>query len=112
MSNTRFNVQIGTIVHYVLKEGKRAGETRAAMITNAWPSDDGHANLTVFPDEANDHDADRFASSAPYDDSPCPAHGSWRMIDHGATRIGDVGPSDPPDPGAAPPTKPLPRTQA
>jgi hypothetical protein len=65
---------IGRIVHYVLKQGPRAGAVRAAIVTNAFGGP--RCNGTVFIDQANDRghpgampweSAEEHFCSAPYD---------------------------------------------
>jgi hypothetical protein len=66
---------IGRIVHYVLKQGPSAGQSRAAIVTNAFGGD--ACNGTVFVDRANDGalhpgdppsaGAEEWFSSARYD---------------------------------------------
>lgn len=84
----------GLVVEYVLKTG-RIGETRAAIVTNTWPSsrDAPHlVNGTVFLDQPDDREfpeMEKFFTSAHYDGSAAPEPGTWHFI----------GPTDPPDPG-------------
>ncbi len=47
----------GRIVHYVLREGRNAGEHRPAIITKVWGDpavQDVHVQLQVFTDATND----------------------------------------------------------
>jgi len=76
---------VGRIVHYTVRDGQRAGETRAAIITRTFHQrlPDGteipsyKVNLTVFPDESNHamHE-ERYASSVDIDDTG--KRGTWR----------------------------------
>ncbi len=69
---------LGRVIHYVLPDGRRAGEVRAAMVTNVFPSAaDGMCNGTVFLDQLNDADSKGFFGSAKFDDSATPAQGTW-----------------------------------
>lgn len=62
---------LGRNIRYVLTQGIRRGEARAAIITAVWTGIptyvDSQINLTVFADLANDEGAEKFATSAPYD---------------------------------------------
>jgi len=70
---------IGRIVHYVLREGRSAGESRAAIVVRVW-GDDTSPNLQVYLDGSNDDGSefrgapgDRapafgWATSVPFDD--------------------------------------------
>lgn len=74
---------MGATILYVLREGRHAGETRAAVVTMAFGGDvvPGLCNGTVLIDMANDGGADPaelFFSSAHYDGTETPARGTWR----------------------------------
>ena len=45
---------IGRIVHYVLRDGRSAGEHRPAIIVRVWEPEAGYVNLQVLTDGAND----------------------------------------------------------
>ncbi len=52
---------IGRIVHYLLREGRSAGELRPAIIVRVWPDGHGAENtvqLRVFLDGSNDAGAE------------------------------------------------------
>lgn len=70
---------VGRIVHYVVKDGQRPGETRAAIITRTFHQPDHvnyAVNLTVFPDHSNPSLYEEIsASSSLYDDTGKP--GTW-----------------------------------
>lgn len=66
---------LGRIVYFVLPDGKRAEETRAAMVTNTCGG--MLCNGTVFLDKANDEGSKDFFCSAAYDGSENPAVGTW-----------------------------------
>lgn len=67
---------IGRIVHFILPAGPRAGETRAAIVTNTFGGT--KCNGTVFLDKANDApDTKDYFSSAEYDDTDKPVIGTW-----------------------------------
>lgn len=59
---------VGRIVHYKLRQGANKGETRPGVIVRVWDND--CVQLKVLLDEANDHDAETFASSCLRADSP------------------------------------------
>ena len=80
-------VQLGSPVIYVLRDGPSAGQSRPAVITRTWGSEGKDptctpggvcVQLAIFLDGANDGDAEKFASSATYDDNTCPP-GSWQF---------------------------------
>ncbi len=81
----------GQIVHYVLKEGRSAGRTRAAMIVNSHGGNRTQLNLHVFLDGAND-EGNEFsegrghvacigqAYSAPYSEANEPGSWHWPSV--------------------------------
>jgi hypothetical protein len=80
----------GRIVHYVLREGRNAGEHRAALVVRVWrangnPPENGCANLQVFMDGTNDATPAGTAvwvdwkTSVYYDESGKP--GTWHWIE-------------------------------
>ena len=71
---------VGRIVHYVLSDGRSAGEHRPGIIVRVW--EDGHGvQLQVFTDGSND--GPQFASglywatSVEYDDGGRPGTWHW-----------------------------------
>ena len=49
---------VGRIVHYVLAQGRSAGQVRAATIVRVWDDAGGTANLQVHLDGSNDAGAE------------------------------------------------------
>ena len=72
---------MGATIRYVLREGRHAGETRAAVVTQAFADTPARlCNGTVHIDMANDMGAEPselFFASAHYDDSEAPGRGTW-----------------------------------
>ncbi len=72
---------LGRNIRYVLREGIRRGQPRAAIITATWEDIAAYqcseVNLTVFLDLANDPGtgAEHYGTSVPYD--PDKAPGTW-----------------------------------
>lgn len=87
----------GRIVHYVLNQGRHAGEHRAAIIAKVWrhPSPDlrnpdgtptivtpenGVSNISVFMDAANDGLPEVVVMGSVIFDPDC-APGTWHWIE-------------------------------
>lgn len=72
----------GRIVHYVLPDGRSAGEHRPALVVKVW-NQDGTANLHVFTDFTNDYSAPEgetgtlWATSVPYSEGKEPRTWHW-----------------------------------
>lgn len=55
MPTIEFKPSVGTIVHYVMEEGRNAGEDRPAIIVRLWTDQEPFtAQLQVFTDDMND----------------------------------------------------------
>ena len=55
MPTIEFKPSVGTLVHYVLEEGRNVGEDRPAIIVRLWTDQEPFtAQLQVFTDERND----------------------------------------------------------
>ncbi len=81
-----FELIEGSIVHYVLNEGKNAGEHRPAIVVKVWRTSDGKvpengcSQLQVFLDKGNDGPlAIVCKTSVTFDESGAP--GSWHPIE-------------------------------
>lgn len=85
---------IGRNIRYVLTQGIRRGEPKAAIVTQVWNGlpayQHSEVNLTVFPDLANDEGAEKYATSVPYDPTGTEP-GTW----HWPADAGDGFPNPP-----------------
>ncbi len=73
---------VGSMVRYVLPDGRSAGEVRPAVVVRIWdePKTVGTSNLNVFTDGDNDYpgtDGLLWATSITYDKSGAP--GTWHL---------------------------------
>lgn len=71
----------GRIVHYVLKEGRSAGQSRAAMVVNAWDGDSPHVNLHVYLDGHNDQGSE-FEKKGVAAQVEHPSHNAEILLGH------------------------------
>lgn len=78
----------GDLVHYVLPDGKNAGEHRPAIVVKVWRmpdgsvQDNGLCQLQVFVDGTNDYDnysGSVWATSIEYGDNE--QLGTWHFIE-------------------------------
>ncbi len=78
---------IGSIVHFVLANGRSAGQHRPAVVVRLWgePTEDytPTVQLQVFTDGTNDFEHDQahsgllWATSVPYSEEPKPYTWHW-----------------------------------
>jgi hypothetical protein len=70
----------GRMVHFVLEDGRHAGEHRPAIVVKVWNKDVGLVNLQVLCDGTNDYlngKDTRWVTSAEYDESGKPRTWHW-----------------------------------
>lgn len=76
------DITVGRVVHYVLPEGKSAGETRAAIVTRVWSQMDdalhpGTVNLQILIDGPNDAGLRDWVGTVFYSEAPKAGAWSW-----------------------------------
>lgn len=80
----------GTIVHYVLPDGRSEGEHRPAIVVRVWryegkPQENGLCQLQVFVDGTNDYpdySGSVWATSVEHSHDHLP--GTWHFIEPGS----------------------------
>lgn len=73
-------VSVGRIVHYVLPDGRSAGEVRPLMVVRVW-NEHGTVNGQLFTDCTNDGDAYKenlaWRTSVAYSEEKLPGTWHW-----------------------------------
>ena len=78
----------GRMVHYVLPDGKNAGEHRAAIVVRVFDHYEGTSNLSVFTDGSNDFIKGApgwrgtLSASSVLPDQTKKEPGTWHWIEH------------------------------
>ena len=87
-NETPSDLTVGHIVHYVLPDGRSAGQHRPAIVVRDWKQRNGLVQLQVFTDGSNDNLLNYndqnpanvvWRTSVHYDDTKEP--GTWHWIE-------------------------------